>query len=422
MKEKTIDLKYGKLHLLKTKKFRSMTIKVLLKTEIKKEDITKRNFLADYLVLTTKKYKTRQKLALKIQDLYSPYLSAYNTRLGNYLITKFTMSLLNPKFTEENMLTESLDLLREVIFNPNQTNNKFDKKSFNIIKNGIRNEIKTIKENPKDYANIKMLENMDNKAPYAICGYGYIEDLEQIDEKNLYEFYKEFLRTSLVDIYVIGDFKEKEIISLVKEKLNFKTLKKDKKDIYIKHTNFNKPKTIIEKDNLNQSKLSIGCKLKDLTNFERKYVINIYNMILGGGFNSKFMQEIREKNSLAYYINSSLMKADNLLLIQSGISANNFKKVITSVKKIMKEMTKGNISLEELENSKTEYLSLLEEVYDSIDSILENYIATNLLDLDDFDKRKEEIKRVTIDDIINVSKKVYLDTIYLLEDGGDNNA
>ncbi len=422
MKEKTIDLKYGKLHLLKTKKFRSMTIKVLLKTEIKKEDITKRNFLADYLVLTTKKYKTRQKLALKIQDLYSPYLSAYNTRLGNYLITKFTMSLLNPKFTEENMLTESLDLLSEVIFNPNQTNNKFDKKSFNIIKNGIRNEIKTIKENPKDYANIKMLENMDNKAPYAICGYGYIEDLEQIDEKNLYEFYKEFLRTSLVDIYVIGDFKEKEIISLVKEKLNFKTLKKDKKDIYIKHTNFNKPKTIIEKDNLNQSKLSIGCKLKDLTNFERKYVINIYNMILGGGFNSKFMQEIREKNSLAYYINSSLMKADNLLLIQSGISSNNFKKVITSVKKIMKEMTKGNISLEELENSKTEYLSLLEEVYDSIDSILENYIATNLLDLDDFDKRKEEIKKVTIDDIINVSKKVYLDTIYLLEDGGDNNA
>ena len=145
-------------------------------------------------------------------------------------------------------------------------------------------------------------------------------------------------------------------------------------------------------------------------------------MILGGGFNSKFMQEIREKNSLAYYINSSLMKADNLLLIQSGISSNNFKKVITSVKKIMKEMTKGNISLEELENSKTEYLSLLEEVYDSIDSILENYIATNLLDLDDFDKRKEEIKKVTIDDIINVSKKVYLDTIYLLEDGGDNNA
>ena len=36
-------------------------------------------------------------------------------------------------------------------------------------------------------------------------------------------------------------------------------------------------------------------------------------MILGGGFNSKFMQEIREKKSLAYYIGSSVNKADNLL-------------------------------------------------------------------------------------------------------------
>ena len=104
MKTKEIDLKYAKLHLIKTKDFRSINIKVLLKDEIRKEDITKRNFLAEYLILTTKKYKTRQELSLKIQELYSLFLSAYNTRICNYLITKFTMSLLNPKFTEENML------------------------------------------------------------------------------------------------------------------------------------------------------------------------------------------------------------------------------------------------------------------------------------------------------------------------------
>ena len=69
MKEKILDLKYGKLHLLKTKKFRSITLKVLLSDVIKKEDITKRNFLTDYLVLTTKKYSTIQKLALKKVNL-----------------------------------------------------------------------------------------------------------------------------------------------------------------------------------------------------------------------------------------------------------------------------------------------------------------------------------------------------------------
>ena len=88
----------------------------------------------------------------------------------------------------------------------------------------------------------------------------------------------------------------------------------------------------------------------------------------------------------------------------------------------MKDITKGDITEEELETVRTEYLSLLEEVNDNIDSILENYIATNLLNLDDFSVRKEKIKEVTVQDIINVSKKVHIDTIYLLEDGGNNNA
>ena len=420
MNYKCIDLKYGKLHLIQTKKFRSINIKILLKDEIKKEDITKRNFLTDYLILTTKKYKTKKELALKIQELYSLYVSSYNTRVGSYLITRFNLSLLNPKYTEDSMLEESISLLHEIIFNPNVKNNQFDTKIFNILKHDILTEIETVKENPKLYSMVKMLENMDSSMPYAYHGYGYLEDLEQINEKNLYEYYKEFLTRSLVDIYVIGDFEEEKMISLIKEKLNFKTLKKEKKNIYITHNKINKKiKKVIEDSTFNQSKLAIGCKIKDLTDFERKYVIKLYSMILGGGFNSKFMQIIREKKSLAYYINSSVNKADNLLLIQSGISYQNFEKVISNIQKIMKSIQKGDIKELDLEDVKTEYLSILEETYDNIDSIVENYIAADLLDLDDYETRKEMVKKVSINDIIQVSKKVQIDTIFLLK--GDTN-
>ncbi len=413
---KEIDLKYAKLYLIKTQKFRSLNIKVLLKDEIKKEDITKRNFLVDYLILTTKKYKTRQELALKTQELYSLYLSGYNTRIGNYLITKFNMSMLDTKYTEPSMLKESISLLSEVIFNPNQKNNQFDSKTFKIVKKGIQTEIDTIKENPKIYANIRMLENMDSNKPYSYRGFGYQEDLDQINEKNLYEYYKNFIKTASVDIFVIGDFDEKELVSVIKEKLNFKTIKKEKRNLYLNHNYLPKKiKVVREKENITQSKLSIGCKIANLTEFERKYVINLYSMILGGGFNSRFLQIIREKYSLAYYINSSVLKADNLLLIQSGISVNNFDKVLKCIKKIIKDINNGKVTFEELEMVKSEYLSVLDEIYDNIDSILENYIATVLLDLDDLKIRKEMIKKVTIQDIINISKKVYMDTVYLLE-------
>jgi len=420
MKYKCIDLKYGKLHLIKTNKFRTIDIKIILKEEIKKENITKRNFLTDMLTFTTKNYNTRKQLALKIQDLYSLYISSYNARVGNYLMTRFNMSILNPKYTESGMLNESIDLLHEVIFNPNVKGGKFDKKSFDIVKHDILTEIKTFKENPKAYANLKMLENMGRDMPYSLHGFGYLEDLEQITPDNLYEYYKEFLYKNDIDIFILGDFDEKEVIKLVKEKLDFKTIKKTKKGIYINHEKINKnAKKVIESGNYNQSKLSIGCKLNNLTDFERKYVINLYSMILGGGFNSKFMQVIREKNSLAYYINSAVNKPDNILLIQSGISYNNFQKVVTNIKNIMKDMTKGKITEEELENVKTEYLSILEETLDSSDEIIESYLSASLLDLDDYKTKKEMVLKVTLEDIIEVSKKVHIDTIYLLK-GGNN--
>ena len=355
-------------------------------------------------------------LALKIQELYSLYINAYTTRIGKNLITRFNMSLLNPKYTEENMLSESIDLLSEIIFNPNVKSNKFESKNFNVIKNNILTEIKTIKENPKTYANIRMFENMDYDMPYTYHGYGYLEDLNNIDPKNLYEYYKEFIYKSDVDIYIIGDFVEDEIIKLVREKLNFKTFKNHERDIYIKHSKLPKKiKTVVESDDFNQSKLSIGCKISNLTDFERKYVINLYSMILGGGFNSKFMSIIREKKSLAYYINSSVNKADNILLIQSGISDENFSLVVSNIKKIMKSIQKGEVSESELASVKMEYLSVLDESLDNIDSILENQIAADLLDLDDLETRRKEINKVLVEDIVNISKKIRIDTIYLLK-------
>ena len=86
----------------------------------------------------------------------------------------------------------------------------------------------------------------------------------------------------------------------------------------------------------------------------------------------------------------------------------------------MKQMG-SEVFEDELNDAKTEYISLLDEVYDNIDSILENYIATNLLNLDSLEKRRENIEKISLDDIKNISKKVKIDTIYLLEDGGEAN-
>lgn len=413
------DLGSYNLHMIKTDRFKTININLIFRKKVNKEEITKRNFLADMLTYTSKSYPTRREMATIQQDLYACELDFSCYRLGNYYNTDISLLCLNEKYTEEGMFRKTVAYLADTIFNPNVTNNKFDSTTFNIIKNNTINQIESIKEDTRKYSLVKMLEKMGAKENYALHGFGYLEDLEKIDEGNLYSFYKEFMRSSGLDIFVIGDIDFTETEKIIKDNFKFDIYHKKDKDFVIEHQKIRKtPQKILEDYPVGQAKLSIGCKLKGLTDFERNYALTIYNILLGGSSESKLFQNIREKNSLCYYVNSSSNKIDNLLFITSGITKSTFEKTIKLVKKEMKEMEKGNFTDEEITQAKTRYMSLLDEMYDYPTQIISYYYASEILNSDLPEERKNNIKKVSRDDIISVSKKIYIDTIYLL--GGED--
>ena len=142
-------------------------------------------------------------------------------------------------------------------------------------------------------------------------------------------------------------------------------------------------------------------------------------MILGGSSESKLFRNVREKNSLCYYISSNSNKIDNLLFITSGIAKSNMKKVVSLVKKELKNIQNGKITEDEIEKAKVKYISLVEEMYDYPSQIISYYYASEILNSDLPEERKKMVEKVTKEDIISVSKKIYIDTIYLL--GGEDN-
>lgn len=421
MQYKKVEVGSYNLHMIKTDRFKTVNVQIILSSEVVKEEITKRNFLADILTYSSKKYKTKRDISIASQDLYAANIYSTSYRLGNYYNTDINLYFLNEKYSEKNMTEKSLDFLSEIIFNPNVLDGKFDNDSFNIVKNNMRIQIESIKEDTRKYSMIKMLENMDKNSPYSYHGFGYIEDLEKITEANLYEYYKEFMTKSNIDIFVIGDINFNEIEKLIKEKFKFNIFKKKRKDPIIYHDTIRlRAKTVIEKDSINQSKLTIGCKLKGLTDFEKNYVLTLYNIILGGGSESLLFQNVREKNSLCYYISSTSNKVDNLLMISSGISKENFKKTLSLIKKEIKNMSAGKFSDEMLKQAKIRYNSVIDEIYDYPTQIISAYYASEVLDVDFPEVRKQKIMEVTKEDIIAISKKIKMDTIYLLEGNGVN--
>lgn len=418
---KKIDMMSFNLHTIKTDHFKTITIRVCLRDKIKKEEITLRNVLASFLTYSTEKYPTKRELALKAQDLYAVNVYTKSYRSGKFNMINFCMSMLNEKYTEKGMLEESIKFLSEIVFHPNFKNDTCFNEAFRYLYDSVANSMKEIKENPTTYSVVRMLEEMDSDMPYGYREFGYMEDLNTLTKDKLIDYYNNVINNSLVDIYVIGNIDSNEIEKLFKNYFSFPTYKRPKELQLIEHDKLpSKIKTVNEKIEGNQSKLSIGCKIGSLTEFERNYVLTVYNMILGGNSESKFFQIIREQNSLAYYVYSSLNKLDSLMIIKAGISKENYQKTIKLIKKLMKEMELGNFTDEHIQVVKENYLSLLKEIEDNENAIIETYLAKDLLNLGNIEERKKEIMKVTKKDIINVAKKIKIDTIFLLEGVTDN--
>lgn len=419
MNFETINMGSYNLHFIKTKKFKTITIDVDFYREIKKEEITKRNLLKMLLIASSKNYKTERELMIESEELYDIKVSSSITRIGNFSNLSFQTKFLNEKFTKEGMNRESIIFFLDLIFNPFVKDNAFV--NLEIQKEKLRQEILSIKDNKIKYSILELLGKMKGK-PYSYNSFGDIEEIEEITGKNLYDYYLQVLKEDQIDIFVLGDFDAYEIKEIFKEYFKITTFKKENKNIVVPELAPRKRLVRYrEYDNVSQAQLTILCSLNNLTDYERKYVIKLYNELLGGSSNSILFNTIREKNSYCYYINSSVKAYDNTLIIYSGVEGENIDKCIKLVKKCFKDIRDGKIKDEDMTSSKNIIISSIKAAEDNPIQVINTHLSKILVGTEDDEERIEKFSKITKDDIIKVSKKVSLHTILTLENREEEN-
>lgn len=403
------------LHVINTKKFKTITIEVNFRRQIQKDEITKRALLKEVLLNSTNRYPTERELIIESENLYDLKLLSASARMGNYTNLSFKIRFLNEQFTESGMNKRSIAFLMDILFNPYIVDNGFDKDVVNKCKTKLAKNINSLKDNKVKYTISKLLETIDNK-PYSYNSYGYIDDLDNIDEHNLYKYYKSVLNEDLIDIFVVGNIDKDEIKEMLREQIHARTFHKQKTDILVEELNVTKKVfEYQEEDDVNQSQLTMLCTLNGLSDFERKYVIRIYNEILGGSSNSILFDTVREKNSYAYYVNSDQKSYDNILLIYSGIEPGNSSVVTKLIKKTLGDIEKGKITDDMIKNAKETIIGAIKASMDSPNGIINNYYAKVLVNSDDIDVKIENIRKVTKEDVVKIASKIKLHSIYVLE-------
>lgn len=403
------------LHIVNTKKFKTITVDICFREKINKDEITLRNLLKEIMVNASYDYPSERELIKATEELYDLKLLTSTYRIGNYNFLSMKIRFLDEKYTEKGMNYASIKLLLDLIFKP-----KLDA-DFEKCKNKIEKSILSLNDNKVKYAISKLLESTKDM-PYSYNFYGNIEDLNKITIEDIKKCYENLLTNDIIDIFVVGEVNPEEIKNIFKENFKVKTFHKvDNKVIVKELTPRTKTNIIREQDDINQIQLTILCSLNSITEYERKYVSLVYSEMLGGSANSILFDTVREKNSYAYYVNSIIKPYDNNMIIYSGIHEDNENEVIKLIKKCLKDITKGKFNDEIFLSSKNTIISSLKASLDNPIGIINNCLSNILVSSPTIEEKIKIIEKITKEEVINFSKKITIHTIYILEGSNEEN-
>lgn len=421
MQYKEKEIKKGiKLHEIQTDKFKTNLIAVFLSMPITRENVTKNSLISAVLRRGSENMPTQEKISQELEEMYGASFDCGLDKTGDNHILKFYLEAINDNFlpqTDENMLKTSIEKLLEIVFNPLVENGAFKEEYVKQEKENVKRIIEGKPDNKARYAFDRCIEEMYKDKPYGLYKYGYIEDLEAITPRDLYNYYQEMISQCKIDIFVSGSIND--VTSIVEQNENIQKLEEREPNYKINKVEAKEEvqeKEVVEEMDVTQGKITIGLDLH-LDNEEQKYDAMLYNAILGGTANSKMFQEVREKASLAYTAGSSYVRYKSNIFIKCGIEIKNYEKAMKIIRKQLEDMKNGVFTDEDIENAKKGIMSGIKSIDDEQDTEITYFFGQELTNTKtSLEEYMEKIQKVSKQDIIKVANSVTVNTVYFLRD------
>ncbi len=365
-------------------------------------------------------YPTVKELESKLEELYGADIDSGVTKKGELQFIGFHMSHISDRYTNgERLFDECGDLLMCMLENPLVEERGFKKSLFRQERDNMVDYIRSRVNDKMRFSLARCIEEMCADEPYSIPEDGTEEDALLLDPQNTLAIYEEMIKTYPAYAYISGEVDDKSIQRFIDGLLasNRGEIKKINSTCIYKDVN--EVRKIDEKMDISQGKLCMGFRTFVEPASADYYPMVVYNGILGGDAHSKLFRNVREKASLAYYAQSVLEKYKGLMLIMSGIEAENRAKAEDIILEQVDAMKKGDIAKEDMEATLKALETGMKTMQDSQGAIVDFFMSQHLTESgEDFESMIEKLKAVTLDDVVRVAQKVQLDTIYFLKPDG----
>jgi zinc protease len=286
---------------------------------------------------------------------------------------------------------------------------RFDEEPVERIRRQIRTGLIRDSEDPDRIANRTWIEAAFPDHPYGRPVRGTLETIDAVGADDLRAFVAErFARDNLI-IGAVGDITPGELGRLLDRTLAGIAAEAKPYEVPEVAPRPGRGTTVVRKS-IPQSVVVFGRAgvKRDDPDYYAAYVTNY--ILGGGGFNSRLMEEVREKRGLAYSVYSYLYPLDHAALLLGGVATANGR-VADSVRIIREELARmadEGVAADELAEAKTYLNGSFPLRLSSNSRIADMLVAIQVNDLgiDYIDRRPDLINAVTMADVRRVAARL----------------
>lgn len=410
------------LYTRKTEQFKTVSFSVKWKTALTEQTAAARSVLANVLEDSNEKYRTQNELRKKLDDLYGTVLYTDVTKRGSNHIMTLNVECVNDEYLNgSDVLAETLELIRTVIFEPNLVDGKFDPAIVGREKRSVTERIRSQYDNKTSYAQKRMLDHLRPNSVVSTGADGTEEAVQAVDAERLLETYRTMIEEDLIDIYVVGDIDEQTIIAKLSELLSFKGRAKRKQFAFKtdEHTETVEVAHVSEQQEMQQGKLHLAFRTPVGFHHEDYMKMQVMNGVFGGFAHSKLFMNVREKESMAYYASSSYASHYGLLYVIAGIDAELTDKAVALIQAQLQALQNGEITDLEMNQTKALLNNSITSTFDSARGQIEVFDQYKELDEHfNVELLKKGWEAVTKEDVQQMAKSMHLEIVYLLSGKG----
>ncbi len=403
---------------INSNKFKTSRADVFFVDNLSKERASGNAILPLMMKRGCKSYPTVKELESKLEELYGADINAGVSKKGELQFIGFHMSHISDRYTKgERLFDQCSDLLMCMLENPLVEEGGFKDSLFRQERDNMVDYIRSKVNDKMRFSLTRCIEEMCADEPFSIPEDETEEDVLLLDPNKKLAIYEEMIKTYTAYVYISGEVDDKSIQRFIDsfmasvdrqniKKINLTNVYKDVRKV----------RKVEEPMDVSQGKLCMGFRTFVEPTSDEYYPLVVYNGILGGDAHSKLFRNVREKASLAYYAQSVLEKYKGLMLILSGIEAENRSKAEDIILKQVEAMKEGDIAKEDIEATLKSLETGMKTMQDNQVAIVDFFLSQHLTESgEDFDSMIEKLRAVTLDDVVRVAQKVQLDTIYFLK-------